>query len=546
MSKGTAVACGVGLLTVLLALAWPSARAVVAQPAEVRVTLFHDTHIHGNIQGREGVTFAHYVGLMKKLRAELPAPGQSLFVGNGDDIAAAAIAAPEREVFTAPTLLTAVSDGQHTVDALNAAGIDATTLGYNEFDVGTDRLRQLLAGARYPYVTANLRDPRTGGAFGGEFGVRRWVIKEVGGVKVGLTGLAPVEPYLTGRAAPDVRIMDPVEALREVLPELRGAGADIVVLLSHLLPEDTERVVAAVDGVDVSVGTHSMQVLDQPRSVGRTIISQRGSDLALLGQLDLFVSGGRIVRYVYQAHSVTPEAPADPAIRAVVQEYLARAQAELAAPAGTISGPLDTSRSVVWTGESAAGNLVADALRAWAGADVALHHGGYLGGQRTFGPGELTRRDVVELVPFVHAMVLRVSGAQLLAALENGVSRAPEEAARFAHVSGMRFTYDPSLPAGGRIVSATVGQRSLDSAASYTLATTDFVGLGLGGYDALQSAETVVPHTAGPTLVSIVLDYLASRGGVDPAVEGRIRVAGAPAPAPAQLPRALPHGGVDR
>src|ERR671930_1100149 len=192
MRKEMSVACGVGLLTLLLAVAWPLAPAMGAQPAELRVTLFHDTHIHGNIQGREGVSFAHYVGLLKQLRAELPAPGRTLFVGNGDDIAAAAIAAPEREVFTAPTLLTAVSGGQHTVDALNAAGIDATTLGYNEFDVGTDRLRQLLAGARYPYVTANLRDARTGDAFGEEFGVRRWVIREVGGVKVGLTGLAPV------------------------------------------------------------------------------------------------------------------------------------------------------------------------------------------------------------------------------------------------------------------------------------------------------------------------------------------------------------------
>ena len=190
----------------------------------------------------------------------------------------------------------------------------------------------------------------------------------------------------------------------------------------------------------------------------------------------------------------------------------------------------------MWTGESAAGNLVADALRAWAGADVALHHGGYLGGQRTFGPGELTRRDVVELVPFVHAMVLRVSGAQLLAALEIGVSGAPEGAARFTHVSGIRFTYDPSRPTGGRLVSATVDGHSVDSAATYTLATTDFVGLGLGGYDPLRSAETLVPHTAGPTLVSIVLDYFAPRGSVSAAIEGRIRVAGAPAPAPAQLP----------
>jgi 2',3'-cyclic-nucleotide 2'-phosphodiesterase/3'-nucleotidase len=93
----------------------------------------------------------------------------------------------------ASSVASAVFRGQHVVDAFNAAGLDANTFGNHEFDLGPDRLRELIRGARYPYVTANVRDARSGDAFASDLGVRRFLVKEVGGVKFGLTGLAPTE-----------------------------------------------------------------------------------------------------------------------------------------------------------------------------------------------------------------------------------------------------------------------------------------------------------------------------------------------------------------
>ena len=93
-------------------------------------------------------------------------------------------------------------------------------------------------------------------------------------------------------------------------------------------------------------------------------------------------------------------------------------------------------------------------LRARYGADVGLVAGGTIRGDRTFGPGELTVQDLVTMFPFEETCtVLALSGAQLLAALENGFSRYPAMDGRFPQISGVRVSVDPSLPPGGRICS---------------------------------------------------------------------------------------------
>ena len=109
-------------------------------------------------------------------------------------------------------------------------------------------------------------------------------------------------------------------------------------------------------------------------------------------------------------------------------------------------------------------------------------------------PGPLTMRDVLSILPFNNELeVIEVKGALLVEALENGVGRtAPgAEPGRFPQVSGMKYSFDASLPAGRRIKSVTVGTRPLDPARSYTLATTRYVAVGGDGYDMLAPAPRV-------------------------------------------------------
>jgi 2',3'-cyclic-nucleotide 2'-phosphodiesterase (5'-nucleotidase family) len=176
------------------------------------------------------------------------------------------------------------------------------------------------------------------------------------------------------------------------------------------------------------------------------------------------------------------------------------------------------------SGEAAAGNLVADALRFWGNSDVAIQNGGGVRGERTYGPGVLAKRDVSEMLPFAnYGTVLRVSGAQLMAALENGVSQIEQEAGRFPQVSGMTVTYDIASPPGNRIRQVVVRGRPLDPGATYTLSTIDFMANGGDGYDVFKDAAVLVPASQGPLQTAMLLDYLSAQGTVSPAIEGRIR-----------------------
>jgi 2',3'-cyclic-nucleotide 2'-phosphodiesterase (5'-nucleotidase family) len=317
----------------------PSARA---SRGEVVITLFHETHMHGALLGQDqqstagpvpadGRTFANYAGVLDQQRRRLQ-PGSSLFVGNGDDLS------DELEL---PAVFGggAVQTGsRHVLEAFAAAEMDADTFG---FDVNmyvpdrTGHLRDLVARSRFAWVSANVRE---GGhpdqAFAAEQGARLWVLKLVGGIQVGITGVVSPD-FVQGdgahaaRVAPTVTLLDPVKALREVVPRMRAAGAQVVVVLSHLFFEEMEQVARQVEGVNAILGSHQgpqpYGYLDEPRVVGRTILSVAGNNMAALGQLDLVVrrSDGRVVRDGFQRHQLAPNGPSSPAVKAVLDHYRA-------------------------------------------------------------------------------------------------------------------------------------------------------------------------------------------------------------------------------
>jgi 5'-nucleotidase / UDP-sugar diphosphatase len=131
---------------------------------------------------------------------------------------------------------------------------------------------------------------------------------------------------------------------------------------------------------------------------------------------------------------------------------------------------------------------------------------------------------VLAELPFGNVTVLiELSGADVKAALENGVSQVESGAGRFPQVSGLSFTYDARQPAGSRVVEVKVGGEALDPAATYRVATNDFLASGGDGYTALTRGRSIVDASAGNLMASTVINYMTALGGtVAPKVEGRI------------------------
>jgi 5'-nucleotidase/UDP-sugar diphosphatase len=178
----------------------------------------------------------------------------------------------------------------------------------------------------------------------------------------------------------------------------------------------------------------------------------------------------------------------------------------------------------VRTGEAAIGNLIADAMRASTKADVAIMNGGGIRSGRVFAPGaQITRRDVLAELPFDNKLVvLDITGAELKAAIENGLSQLPNAGGRFPQVSGMTIEANISRPPGSRVVSIRVGDQPLDEKRTYRVATNDFLARGSDGYTMFADAKRLLPDLDAPLLANDVMVYVRQIGTVKTGVEGRI------------------------
>ena len=90
-----------------------------------------------------------------------------------------------------------------------------------------------------------------------------------------------------------------------------------------------QQVARQVDGVDAILGSHEgppTGFLAEPLVVGGTVLSVAGNNMAAVGQLDLVVrrSDGRMVRFGFRRHVLSPDGPVSPAVKAVLDGYLAK------------------------------------------------------------------------------------------------------------------------------------------------------------------------------------------------------------------------------
>jgi 2',3'-cyclic-nucleotide 2'-phosphodiesterase (5'-nucleotidase family) len=485
----------------VLLLPWPS----LAQGT--RITFLHTNDVYEITPARG---WGGYGPLMTALREQRAASPNSITTFGGD--------------LLSPSIMSGLLRGAQMIEMLNAVGTDVAVLGNHEFDFGPDVLRTRLGESRFPWLGTNVRSgnalfPGTGD----------YLIREIGGFKVGFFGLLTPETTALSSPGPNVTFRPHLEVAREAVRTLRERGADIIVALTHLNIAEDRELAREVPGIALILGGHDhdpMSFLE-----GSTLIYKAGHDAYFLGVIDLTLNrvqpaSGPATIDVTHAWRTIPirNLAVDAEVGAVVQRYVARLDAELNVQIGTVARPLDSRRVVVREAEAAIGNLIADAMRAATGAEVGLMNGGGIRADRTYDAGyRFTRRDVMTELPFGNVTVLlELRGSDLLEALENGVSRVEERQGRFPQVSGVRFTYDPSRPAMSRITEITVNGQPLDRNRVYKVATIDFMQEGGDGFTSLARGRVLIDKSGATLTASQVIAYIQERGSIDAQVEGRI------------------------
>jgi 2',3'-cyclic-nucleotide 2'-phosphodiesterase (5'-nucleotidase family) len=411
------------------------------------------------------------------------------------------------------------------VELYNLLGTDIAVLGNHEFDFGPEVVAQRIEESDLPWLGTNVL-----GADGKPaVGTVDLHLMDVGGYRIGFFGLLAPETGVLSSPGPGITILPPIATATAAIARLKEQGADVIVALTHDDIADDRELARSVDGIDLLLGGHDHNPITFYE--GDTLIVKAGYDAHYLAAIDLLVDrvekgDEEMVEVVPSSwrYLITAGVEPDPEIKAVVDRYEDQLDEELLVPVGTTTVALDSRRDTVRTAESNFGNLIADAIRETVEADAAIMNGGGIRGDRTYDAGTvLTRKDILSELPFGNLTVLiELSGADLLAALENGVSQVEDKAGRFPHVSGMSATYDPSKPAGSRIVEVQVGGAPLEMGRMYKLATNDYVQGGGDGYEALSRGKPLIDASGATLMASMVLDNYAKKGEVAPAVEGRI------------------------
>lgn len=393
-----------------------------------------------------------------------------------------------------------------TVKALNLMGIDLDTLGSHNFDDGTSELQRLITLSAHGYTVSNLSNMTLTGV------TAPYVIKTVGGVKVAIVGVA--SPTLAQSQPPQnlggITVGDPITAAQNAHAAAAAAGATVFIADTGLgsTGKDVSNnyvgplidFAKGVAGYDAILGALTDQSV--ATTVNNTTVVQARSAGRQYARVDMPANTCTGRTGPASATLVTPAdtVAADPAVVSMLQPYRDQLPAKLDTKLDQTSVQFTRDASSERLGEVPLGDLVADAWRTYTGTQFSLIDGGSLraglpssytpsapGPSRPPGPApwDLLIGDAYAVLPFGNQLITRtVTGAQLWAALENGVSAYPAASGRFPQISGFKFVWSASAPAGARVTSVTFPDNTNipKDGTTYTITISNFLNAGGVGY----------------------------------------------------------------
>lgn len=506
-------------LALLLSLAVPVCAAETTTSTTKDLTghivILHTNDVHGGIAG--------YAKLAAAKESYTASGAYTLLVDAGDYIQGD------------PTV--SASQGKTAIELMNSTGYDAATVGNHEFDYGYANLKTISAQANFPILAANVQ---YNGATAFD---NHTIFTAANGKKIGVFGLETPETATKAHPAKIQGVtfvggQDMMKLAQTEVDTLKAAGCDYVICLGHLGidAESTGNrsidVLNAVTGIDVFIDGHSHSTLDQIKAatngtgkVGNAYLTSTGTKLANVGVVDI-APDGTITTSNVPLDTLTAE-NADTA--AVIQRIQQQIDADYGAVFAQSEVQLNGEKAQVRTGETNLGDLITDAMLWQAGTlgekvDAAISNGG--GIRASLSVGGLTKKDINTVLPFGNTLYLvKLTGAQLLEALEASTCSLPESIGAFPQVSGIEYTVNTGAKfsstenypgstygkpnAVNRVTIQSVGGAAFDPAETYTIVTNDFLGAGGDTYYTFKSSP--VGYDTGVPLDEVLMDYITAQ-----------------------------------
>ena len=510
-------------LSLLVSTAW--AEDPVPQDLAGKTVILHTNDVHGAIQDYAKVA---------ALKADYEARGADVWLVDAGD-------------FSQGSVYVSLNKGADAITMLNAVGYDYVTLGNHEFDYGAQQLADNLANASFDILCSNVLDAD------GDPAADEAVTSEVegSGLKIGFFGLATPETktkanpalikgltFLSGEAL--------YKCAQENIDWLKGQNVDVIICLTHLgvdkesQPNTSYDLYKNTTGIDFIIDGHSHTVMT--KGPNGEPIQSTGTALANVGVIIIDNATKKI-----EENKLVPiwhtEKKDDKSV--TVYDYT-KEDAAVAAAAKAIMDPIDAAYGEVFaksavdlngakapgnrTEETNLGDLITDAMM-WAiktkapSVDmtnaVAITNGG--GIRAAINKGDITKKDINTVLPFGNTLsIIKITGEELLEVLEASTFCTPEAIGGFPQVSGIEFTvdttkgYDQGDEYPGttyfapktinRVTIQTVGGKDFDPAATYTIATNDFMASGGDTY--YRFVNATANYDLGIPMDEVVMDYI--------------------------------------
>ena len=430
--------------------------------------------------------------------------------------------------------------GAPIAEFMNDIGFNAMAIGNHEFDDGPEELLAFIDAIDFPILSGNTiatEDSIVYGKFDG------YTIFDFDGEKVAVVSVLATDTDETSSPGPKITFEDEIEYLQRAVPEIEEQGVNKIILLSHVGYKRDQEIAAAVDGIDVIVGGHSHTLLsstdDKAAGPYPTMVKNPpGEEVPVvtayayskyLGDLNVtFDDDGKVIDVSGAPILLDASVIPDEAFAARVAELDAPLEELKKREVGETASEVNGDRTVCRAEECSMGNLVADAMLARVadqGITLAIQNGG--GVRASIDAGTVTMGEVLTVLPFQNTIAtFQLKGADVIAALENGLSEIEDGAGRYPQVAGMKYTYDSSKEPGSRVVSVEVadgngGFTPIDETATYGIVTNNYVRGGGDGY-AVFAEKGMNAYDFGPNLEDAVAEYIGMNSPYQPYTDGRI------------------------
>lgn len=436
--------------------------ALSAQEKAVKILYFNDAHEPDMVSTEGG-----YLGGVARMKTVVDSIRQSspdaLLLFGGD--------------LGGGTLAGKLYRGTVMVDFLGDIGVDYANYGQHDFDYGLDNTQSLTRRSKFTWISSNTLTTE-GSPIDGSV---PFVIHKIGSTSIGIIGL--VDKVDTSSPRSGITQRDIMDCAKSAIGHL--SGVDYIIAITQINSKLNEQLLKECPEVDLVLGEETSQYITNAHFVGDKMIIDGCGNMGHLVEVSLRgKQGGQTISVHPISTAVKPDERLERRVRAINEEIASRLGVRL----GTL--PLDHIRTRHQIGE-----MVAGIFREHYGTDMALVQSGGIRADLT--DGDITLRDIYSILPYENWIIpVRLPGRFIRRLIEKAVSGGEEAA-----LAGVEVTSSDE----GLII--YVNGVRLDDSRDYTIALSEYVTSGGGGFDVISESSYMMPLDKADKDSDILIKY---------------------------------------